>query len=433
MRLQSSLFLALLALSLHAQVIPLQHSQLRKRTPPPDALQHRGGRPQAKPVAVEVSSFKELGPMTGWASTGKALIWTTDNGQHWTDITPPNPHYNRLDDASGLVDVFFVNERTGWVLFCYSPSSGTDDWAFDISATQDAGQTWVTHPVVAPDLATGRLGGSGYISFSDSLNGWANLYIQSSSAFNLGVLLSTVDGGKTWSSVEGDPALSGPVLLQANGNGWLSHNGGEDLEATSDKGKTFHQVTLLPPADITIQAESSNTISGLPSFSDNLHGYEPVLFTTKDGAKSELVLFATVDGGNTWKPDRRLTGLGLSSLGTLNSTSLTDSSWIIPTASIGTPPELLIIPPGAVSAYPSTRRNDVRVSSFISSMQGWISSKSGLFSTSDGGNTWQNISPTFTLGSGLGSSYTGMPQSTFGSEPPVAPKVAMGEPSIPLN
>ncbi len=413
--------------SLGAQVIPPQLSKFPNGTPRPGAAQSKGARPQAKPVAVEVNSFKLLSSTTGWASTGKALIWTNDNGQHWKDITPPNPHYHRLDNYSSLVDVFFLDEQTGWVLLCYHPASGTDFWAFDISETQDGGQTWVTNPVVAPDLDSGRLGDKGYISFSDALHGWANLNIQSGSAFSVGALLVTVNGGKTWSSVAGDPGMSGPVLLQENGNGWLI-NAASELQATLDQGKTFHQVQLPVPTGLSIQADSSHTIYGLPSFVDNQNGFEPVVFTTSAGSQSEMVLFATKDGGSTWTPDRKLTNLGLTSLNTVGSISIVDTSWIVPVGPRGRKPTLEVIPGGEVSQYPSATPNGVRASSLISLMQGWILCKSGLLSTSDGGNTWLNISPTFTFGKGLGSSYSRTPQVNFSYGPsPISKGTAASE------
>jgi hypothetical protein len=252
-------------------------------------------------------------------------------------------------------------------------------------------------------MASDRLAGGGYISFADSLHGWANLNIQSGSAFNIGALLSTSDGGRSWRFVEGDPGSSGPVVLQKNGNGWILHDGGEELIATSDGGETFHQVQLAPPVTVSIEADSSHTIHDLPVFLDSRRGYEPVIFSNKDGSKSDVVLFKTSDGGISWTADRRLTGLGPSSIRTIESTSITDSTWIVPVAPSGAVPSLMVLEGGTTASFPTRTPNSIRRSSFISATQGWIASTLGLFSTADGGKSWQNITPTFTIGGGLGS------------------------------
>ncbi len=393
------LVVPLLAAGLYAQLAaPPDRANVSVRTPP-DATQNQRARPQATPAAVPVSSFQQVGRTTGWASTGKALIGTEDAGQHWTDITPPDPHYNRLDESARLVDVSFLNPKTGWVLICYGPTQQAD-WAFDVASTRDGGKTWVTSAVTASDLATDRLAGGGHISFSDALHGWANLDLQSSSAFNLAVLLATKDGGQTWTYVPGDPSLEGPVVRASNGDGWILHNGGEDLEVSRDRGRSFRQLKLSSPPNLAIPADASRTLYGLPAFSDGLRGTEPVLFTTREGSKSELVLFLTEDGGKTWSPNRRVTGLGPTSLNTVQNTSFVDHTWLVPVGAADGIPTVLSIEAGSAAPSPAGTSAVVFASSFITRLEGWVSSKAGLFATSDGGRTWRNISPTFTSRAG---------------------------------
>jgi photosystem II stability/assembly factor-like uncharacterized protein len=417
MRFPSILLLFVLAPGLSLSTEAQNTSTRVPRTPdwtPPPGVANRN-LPKSVPAAVGVASFKLLGPTTGWASTGKALIWTSDNGAHWKDITPPNPHYNRLDSNSELSDVYFPDEKTGFVLMCYHPASGNgddwtgDDWAFDLSSTRDAGQTWATVPVKARNLATDRLNTGGAIWFADDLHGWMDLAIQSGSAFHIGALLATSDGGHTWDFVQGDPGVDGSVLVQSNQNGWVTD--GEELHATLDRGKSFHQVTLSPPDSIVSALGPVHTLYilyNLPVFEDDLRGYESVLYTDAEGSKSAVVLFSTTDGGATWTADRELIGSGLDSTEIVTSTSIANSIWIVPIASVGVPPILLEIHKGETVTYPTTASDGTRASSFITQSQGWIKLPSGLFSTSDGGHTWYRISPTYAFGGVLGSSYTGI-------------------------
>ena len=52
-----------------------------------------------------------LAPNVGWVLGGGKLYWTTDNGGHWTDITPPVP-----ERSVKLTDVFFRDAAEGWAL-----------------------------------------------------------------------------------------------------------------------------------------------------------------------------------------------------------------------------------------------------------------------------------------------------------------------------
>ena len=362
-------------------------------------------------MPVKVSSFKLLTPTTGWASTGKALIWTTDNGAHWKTISPPDPHLSPYGSDSGIADVFFLDDQTGWVLLSYNASTDEDDdvqWAFDLAHTTDGGNTWSTVPVDATNLPTDRLNGNGTMSFSNSLNGWVNLGIQSGSAFSTGVLLRTTDAGKTWSSIPGDPALSGPVLLQQSGNGWIVHDSADNLYATLDGGKTFQEIVLPPPGDVATAVDPTETVYNLPVFDDNLQGHETVLYTNTAGSKAAVVVFSTSDGGQSWTPDSELANVGLSSFGTLANTAVANSTLIVPIATAGNSPTLMRVGKATTAKYANTAPNEIRASSFVTPMQGWIACKSGLYSTTDGGSTWYKISPTFAFGGAIGSSYRGV-------------------------
>lgn len=142
---------------------------------------------------------------------------------------------------------------------------------------------------------------------------------------------------------------------------------------------------MKPPSHQTYAAYD------LPVFNTPEHGY---LSVTYPGV---VVLFATNDGGRTWKADRMLTGLPEHSMGSKVASAIADSTWITGTAPGKSMPHLRKIEAGANivdTAMPAPEASGVLQMSFISASQGWVlNSESQLLSTNDAGATWADISP----------------------------------------
>jgi photosystem II stability/assembly factor-like uncharacterized protein len=345
--------------------------------------------PKMPPVPLETARFKLLTSTTGWAATDRMLLWTTDGGAHWKDITPSNPHHSQRDrQHDDLASIFFLDANTGWVLFSYQSGPESDDWAFDVSSTVDAGESWSTTHVTAADVDQEALSGSGDIAFADSLHGWVNLALKSSAAFNSGDVLSTLDGGRTWKALKNGPGLSGPILLLPNGNGWLVGQDDSELYATHDGGSSFQEVSLPAPEEI---APAGRPAYDLPIFEDNLHGH--VAVTYSGNSQAAAVLFATEDGGLTWKADGILTNVDGASIGQMVTSTVADSTWIIPVTLKRSQPTLIQIPHGGrVVADGKTGKLGNTTISFFSPTRGWVW-LTGLLSTTDGGATWRTITP----------------------------------------
>jgi hypothetical protein len=58
--------------------------------------------------AGRLEATKLLTAEVGWAATRNHLFWTTDDGQHWKDITPKPPLREEVISA-----VFFLDTSTG--------------------------------------------------------------------------------------------------------------------------------------------------------------------------------------------------------------------------------------------------------------------------------------------------------------------------------
>jgi photosystem II stability/assembly factor-like uncharacterized protein len=350
------------------------------------------------------NSMQLLAPGIGWAQRTDRIYWTEDNGISWRDITPA------ISNDRQISDIFFLDSRRGWLLASGS-SSDSDNPQFVLMSTSDSGANWTTTKVsVSPsDLTPGwPLTGRGRITFADSANGWLDLDSSRNTAFASGYLYVTSDGGVTWRYMGGGGAYNDPMELASPKDGWMVSNAGEELWVTHDGAKSWQQIRLVAPAAVA-PANRSATY-GLPVFAaDNKRGLIQVTFSGGTGLdiKSAVVLFATQDGGRTWKPDRaiaKLFGAGQDQL----SSAIAGSAWIVASA-LDHAPTLVSVPGGTTidannsfaalksQADPGTGRPRYRWVhrlSFVSPMQGWVIVGDGeLSSTTDGGATWADITP----------------------------------------
>jgi photosystem II stability/assembly factor-like uncharacterized protein len=342
-------------------------------------------------VTSRAASMKLLTPETGWALMGPGLMWTTDGGNTWTNITPP------LQPGEYIAAVYFSPAEDGWALLA-GPEDKSGEPRLDLAGTSDAGQSWSVTPITIPQLnpRSFLLEGGGYIYFLDELHGWINLSLVSSAAVRGAILIETQDGGATWRWVN-SPGRAGPIHFTSTADGWLSGGPADQLYVTRDGANTWHDVTLQPPPQA---GRAIYPTYGLPVFQNGEDGFLPVTFTGAGDVHSVLVMFRTSDGGRSWVPDAFVPGLQPTSLGepwptsiansTLITGSTSDQSFVLTRASRG----------GTLTASAAVKLPYPVVAelSFVDSLEGWavLAGNGGmgrLYSTSDGGNTWADITP----------------------------------------
>ena len=342
-------------------------------------------------------SMQLVAPQTGWVLQDDRLFWTTDNGQHWADITPQNPL------SREIAWVFFLNPSSGWVLFTVKDA---DKVAFDLASTSDSGADWAIIRIYVANLDPDQdLAGDGRFNFTDTTHGWLNLGLGGSSNANPGVTLKTNDGGRTWTLVKSLPMGRGSLRFIDGNNGWATDH--RKLFATRDSGTSWQLVSLPTPS----QAQrATHATYQLPTFAGPKNGVLALAHYGPD-SKSAMVLFATTDGGQTWRVDRVLLNLPDVSPDAPFPNTLVDSTWIV----AATPPhngELTLTkvgPGGAITKvngafagmqYLGTPSNTGGISalSFKSATSGWATvaccgTRTNFLSTIDGGATWINITP----------------------------------------
>lgn len=344
-----------------------------------------------------------LAPGIGWLGNPYELFWTTDNGQHWKDITPAGvvrtPGYS---SGSSIGSVFFLNTSTGWVVLNRAPEEASDakvpkEAIIDLAYTQDSGATWsISHIHFAVKPQGYTLGGAGDIQFTDAKHGWISVGVQRAEASFLGELYRTEDGGKTWTWV--CAGGTGRLRFIDQQNGWASSPRDGQLWATHDGAKTWNQIKLAPPAEVVGPRDALSYT--LPVFSDKKHGVVVVSYG-KYLPGNWAVLFTTADSGKSWTFNRVMTHGERAGAGD----PLDDRIALVDSVIIrASPPEgngrLTKIPlnvKGSAHVVPDDEEFSWASGlSFFSPNEGWAliyGTPSQLISTVDGGSTWADITP----------------------------------------
>jgi photosystem II stability/assembly factor-like uncharacterized protein len=340
-------------------------------------------------VALPVRDFKLLSSATGWVSTGNQLLLTTDNGAHWKDISPPVPD---LPDAreNKFSGVFFLNANTGWLLYATDTNDTNAEgrpygYNIHLASTTDGGASWTTMSQLPRLNPWADLTGGGDVAFSDQLHGWVDLGVMRG-----GVLFATSDGGHTWRR-SGGGGLS--MVAASDRDLWFSGGMDDKLFVSHDGAETVTEVDIPFPEGVS-EDDYYPTYS-LPQFTDRFHGSEKVLYSA-GAEKSTVVLFATSDGGQTWKPDRSLTDLPEITAGSMIGSTVVGSEWIIPLASKQQPDGILRLHSGERVPLGSQRGGgDILAcsASFSTPEVGWTNCSGSLSSTVDGGAHWTVITP----------------------------------------
>ena len=340
--------------------------------------------PQTAPVVpLGVNNFKMLAPSTGWATTRDRLLWTADGGQHWKDISPPAAPLP-IGSFNRFSDVDFRDTERGWVT--YEGDAAPGHSGVFLASTSDGGSTWTTVSELPLPSPHADLIGSASVSFSDDLHGWVDM-----DATGGGYLYSTSDGGRTWQHPKAEWGLDVEIVTLTPSDAFFA--GGEDrlLFVTHDAGRTIQEVELPTPPPL---GSEYFPIYSLPEFATTLRGYELVNYRGPLGTPSAAAIFSTVDGGRTWTTDRLLSNLAENDQ---VDSGVAGSAWIVPFTRPGSAPATVTVfahdtkdaPRNAEGTAP-LRSNCT--ASFISASEGWARCDA-FYSTSDGGQTWSNITP----------------------------------------
>ena len=174
------------------------------------------------PVAMQGLSGTDLW-IAGWGSkVGLALEHTTDGGVNWTDSTVPAAYARYVPVA-----LDFVDAQHGWVV---ATPNGPDDLASVVLSTSDGGQTWTS--AVTGDPFTGVLLTA--VDFVDAQHGW----VAGDSIF------ATSDGGATWTKVVNGLGWVAGLAAVDQTHVWAGADGGGIVSTVDAAGDTAPPTTL---------------------------------------------------------------------------------------------------------------------------------------------------------------------------------------------
>ncbi|MFZ3069859.1 MAG: hypothetical protein WA110_01885 [Anaerolineaceae bacterium] len=292
--------------------------------------------PQPGLPVFQISMFPEG---TGWGmnTEQESLYHTSDGATTWADVSPSA---DTLSQAMGSVFTFFLDGQTGWLSVPQAETS-------TLYHTTDGGFTWTSTPLDFP-------GGSLY--FLDTQNGFLLSRLGVAAGSEYVALYFTGDAGQTWqqrfSHVPGEDPASLPAGGNKNGFVFLNQNigwvtGSEPvtnfiyLYRTTNGGEFWEGASCALPDD----AGENMFVTYPPIFVDQDHGFLPVRGV---GAKFMTHLCVSSDAGATWT---------------------------------------------YASTFTDTNQHD-----FVDRSNGWALGLYGLFRTTDGAQTWQDLSAALPVG-----------------------------------
>jgi photosystem II stability/assembly factor-like uncharacterized protein len=254
----------------------------------------------------------------GWAigslgaQVGDHVLFTSDGGNTWQDVTPPAPE--AATDQNNAALGYFQDVNNAWVTFFIGggtpvPSSPV------VWHTTDGGATWAaSQPLDVNGLSEFFV--PSVMQFVGE-SGWMLVHVGAGMNHDYVVIYRSNDGGNTWNRIL-DPYNDGGIQSCTKNNmlftdathGWLTGdcNGvkaGVLLFKSADAGSTWQPVTLPEPANAPgIFSIDSNYACGSydPFFFGNDLAHLSVRCANYGGSTItySYYIYTTQDGGNTW-------------------------------------------------------------------------------------------------------------------------------------
>ncbi len=377
------------------------------------------GGPAINPIAhltagqpVTVTTVHMLDANTGWAVAAGGigdpddhLLRTTDGGATWRDVTPPE----NTDPAAPLgkgATAFFLDANTAWAAY-YDRAIGPAATSAVIWRTADEGKTWTSsQPLDTKDAA---FYSPSDLVFVDGKTGWLLAHVDAGMMHDYVFVFATSDGGQTWKRIV-DPFMD--TLPQSCGKtamvfadaqtGWMTGDcqgvqpGAPYLQKTTDGGRTWQAVELPPPSDQADLFARDDVGCGTyaPTFFSPQSAVLTMkcLFFTANPIRTDSYLYATADGGQTW----RSSALPASEVTFINA----NVGWAVTATDPNNPTVPHDLYRTGDSGQTWTKIKSVNWGGqidFVTDQEGWAVAKAGdaiaLVHTTDGGKTWKETKP----------------------------------------
>ncbi|WP_240495746.1 YCF48-related protein [Thermoanaerobacterium sp. PSU-2] len=236
------------------------------------------------------------------------IFKSTDRGNSWTEINLPInilPKDAYSDVYVENVVPYFLDSNDGWISWI-----NNSDTTLYVIKTTDGGKTWNKLSYKLPQQLSQSIS---KIQFVTQSTGWLLAVSDAAAEQQIKYLLKTNDGGKTWQKVNvtssdsysGLPIVGTSIDMKFYGtdNGWIGVSNPVSADVilyrTVDGGNTWSKVSVPTPQGYEKYCILSATV---PVFKDDKNGTLDVDFYMANNVKSEnhTVTYVTNDGGNTW-------------------------------------------------------------------------------------------------------------------------------------
>jgi photosystem II stability/assembly factor-like uncharacterized protein len=291
---------------------------------------------------------------------------------HWQDVTPMNAGINSFTRAD------FAMSQYAWIAIPTAPTIGQ---AVKVLHTADGGRSWQS-TMIHDEI-------SAFVYRPDFLGhqeGWIETFATQAMSHIPTDIWHSTDGGATWTQVQ----MNGTYMLLPSG---ISYENAQDaimagdlgayqlatnrpgIAITSDGGKDWQMTNLSIPQGI---AKTSSFSTTPPVFIGKV-ALLPVYMGQPDG----FVLYRSNDSGQHWSLTH-VVPINASAVTVLD----TNHAWVTDKKS----GQLSATSDGGMSwAQITTQAYHFTHLSFIDASNGWGLTESGLYQTTDGGKTWQQI------------------------------------------
>ena len=238
------------------------------------------------PPGTDVTDAQLVDPRVGWALAKQGVEWTTDGGASWGLLQVPLPA------AGSVAGVDFVDASHGWVAVVDIDQSGVP--TLRIVRTSDGGRSWQTS--VAGTLSQGEPVGNAAFDFLPSGTGVVTFDNGSHAGFSYGSLFITNDWGATWAPRK-VPGFARVRLLSAIDMWFAGGSGAGGLYVSHDQGASWVPVALTAPADYS--ADSINYTGAQQQGPVTTRTVATVRFTSTSGTDA-IGYYSTDDNGQSW-------------------------------------------------------------------------------------------------------------------------------------
>jgi photosystem II stability/assembly factor-like uncharacterized protein len=336
---------------------------------------------------------------SGWAiggmgTLGDHVLFTTDGGSNWKDVTPPETE--PLSGTQTTALGFFQDAKTAWVTYAINGGTPVPTQVV-VWRSSDGGISWqASQPLDLTGL--NEIYVPSDIQIVAGQNGWLLVHVGVGMMHDYVALYHTTDSGASWKRVI-DPYTDGGIQSCSKTamrftdatHGWLTGDchgvkGGVLLYNTTDAGLTWKEITLPDPTGAANLFEDMNNACGSydPFFFGNNLGHLSVTctnFSSQQTANSYYI-YTTQDGGSTWTGNA-YPGIGLYFFSA-------DTGWALTN-------KIQLTTDGGVTWKPVSDVTWTPQMDFVSEQIGWAVARSSnaiaLVKTDNGAARWNELTP----------------------------------------